>query len=188
MLPTALRRAPLAFAFCAALFLSACETPIVDVTDYTLHDVPFGVLVNQDVRIEAVDDSFTLVGGQRFDTPFKVDIWGRNTPSKPFYNNNIVEGYEAARQLGAKDVRVYVAGHDKPLYGVLLLSPVYNAAIGPAARSYRIQIPKDKIDTAYALNTAVVYENADWIKRWSDGDHKKINWRTWILWISGAPL
>lgn len=176
-------RSWLAAAF-LALFVTACAP--VDITDYTLSQPIAGVLANQNMRIVAADKSFEIVPGTQFTPPFSSNLWGCNNAA--YYDKVIVEGYDEARECGAKDVLVYVDGYDKPLYGVLALSEVPAAAVGPAKRSYLIKVPQDKIDGAYAGRTTATYENFNWIKRYDTGETYKKNWRSWILWLSLTPL
>ena len=167
--------------------LSSCGPGVYETTNKTPVRVPVGTVVNPELRIVAADGSFTLAGGQQFTTPFSVDIWSTNQPA--FADANIINGFTQGRAVGGRDVMVHVQGKSKPLYGVLVLSTVWGSAVGPATRSYQIQIPKDKIDNAYAGNTSVVYENVLFTRTWNTGASQANNqWRTWILWLSATPL
>lgn len=181
-----LMRAKVAFAALFLVGLTACETIPVDITDKSLKSIPVVHLVTPGVRIEARDGSFKLVSGQQAYTPFEMDIWSQN--SQPFSDNTILNGFSAAKPLGAKDVAVYIEGRSAPLYGVLILSKVYNAATGPGTRSYRIDIPQDKIDAAYSGVTAVVYEDVAFQQLWSTGGQQTHQFRSWILWLSSTPI
>jgi hypothetical protein len=172
-------------AIVAALSLAACSS-VKETTNYRLVPVTRGMLVNTDVRIVAEDGSFTLVGGQEFDSPFQSDIWrGKSTA---FDDANVLQSAAAGRARGGRNVLVYVAGHDKPLYGVLALSRVFASAYGPGSRSYMVSIPNDKILAAYSGSTAVAYENVDWKATFSNGTMQVFHWRGWVLWLSATPL
>jgi hypothetical protein len=175
-----------AVAVLAAFAASACESPPRDITDYRLKPVSIGMLVNEDVTIVAKDGSFTLQPGQQFSSPFQANIWAP-IPTE-LSDENIVEGFQRARQAGGKDVMVHVKGQAKPLYGVLVLSNIYSAVTGPASRSYQVVIPQDKITAAYAGRTSVVYENGTYTQRYDTGYQRNLNWRTWVLWLSATPL
>jgi ABC-type uncharacterized transport system auxiliary subunit len=172
--------------FLSALAAGACESMPVDITDYSLKPVSVGMLVNEDVTIKAVDGSFTLQPNAQFTSPFQANIWA--PPPNELSDENIVEGFQRARELGGRDVMVQVKGQAKPLYGVLVLSSIYGAVTGPASRSYQITIPQDKIAAAYAGRTSVVYENGSYVERYDTGYSSNKFWRTWVLWLSATPL
>ena len=169
----------------AMLGLAACESVPVEITDKSLKSIPIVHVATPGVRIEARDGSFTLTTGQAR-TPFAIDIWSGD--GMPYTDANIINGFGAAKAAGAKDVAVYIEGRAQPLYGVLVLSKVFNAASGPGTRSYQIAIPQDKIDAAYAGVTAVVFEDVLWKQVWSSGYAVDSQWRTWILWLSATPI
>ena len=167
------------------LGLAACESVPVDITDRGMKSIPIVHVATPGVRIEARDGSFTLTTGQAR-TPYEMDIW--SVDQTPYVDANIINGFGAAKTAGAKDVAVYIEGRAQPLYGVLVLSKVYNAASGPGTRSYQIAIPQDKLDAAYAGVTAVVFEDVLWKQVWSSGYSQDNRWRTWILWLSATPI
>lgn len=181
------RVAAIAAAMAVALGASGCES-VRDVTDYRLKRIMVGTLVNPDVTIAAKDGSFTIAGGSQFSPPFQADIWSTNNYRASLHDNNIVEGFTAGRAAGGKDVLVTVKGRERPLHGVLVLSQVYNSVSGPAARSYQIVIPQDKIDAAYAGRTSVAFENGVYNMTYSNGYSQPLAWRTWIIWLSATPL
>ncbi len=169
----------------AMLGLAACESIPVDITDKGMKSIPIVHVATPGIRIEARDGSFKLATGQAR-TPFEMDIW--SVDATPYVDANIVNGFGAAKTAGAKDVAVYVEGRVQPLYGVLVLSKVFNAAGGPGTRSYQIAIPQDKLDAAYAGVTAVVFEDVLWKQIWDTGYTVDNRWRTWILWLSATPI
>lgn len=185
-MPSFASRALGALAALAIPVLTACESVPVDVTDRSLKSIPVVHLATPGIRIEARDKSFTLTSGQQAYTPFEMDIWSAD--ATPYLPANIVNGFGAAKTAGAKDVLVYVEGRAAPLYGVLVLSKVFNAASGPGTRSYQIAIPQDKIDAAYSGVTAVVYEDVLWKQVWNSGYTVDNRWHSWVLWLSATPI
>jgi len=166
--------------------LAACSSTPDEITDRSLKSIPVGFVPDETLTIVAADGSFTLKGGEQFSSPFQANAW---SPMSAALNpGQIVEGFDFARKAGARNVKVFVKGRDKPLYGVLLLSQVYNSAEGPGARSYQITIPADKIAAAYGGRTAVAYEDVQYTRRWDNGMTRKNQWRSWALWLSMTPL
>lgn len=171
---------------CAFLLLAVgSATAPRDRTDYSMVPVKTGTLENKDIRIVAADNSFEFKGGQDFNVPFQSDIWNS---TKGLEAGKLVEQYDIALSLGAKKVLVYVQGREQPLYGVLVLSPIYAAAYGPGARSYLLSFPAEKIKSASNGNISVMYEKVSWRKSWIDGRTSDHNWFSWILWLSNSPL
>lgn len=166
--------------------LAACSSSPRNITDKSLKPIPLGYVADKNLTITAADGSFELKAGQQFSSPFQADIWTSHLPQ--LADARIVEGFATGRASGGRNVMVKVAGQEQPLYGVLVLSPVYGAAEGPGARSYQITVPADKIQAAYAGRTAVAYENVKWQERWSNGAARDYHWRSWILWLSLTPL
>lgn len=169
-----------------ATLLAACSSPPQDVTDRRLKTIPLGYVADRNLTIRAVDGSFELKPGEQFSSPFQSDVWSRYLPQ--LRNDRIVESFGVGLERGGRRVMVEVAGHDKPLYGVLVLSQVFGAAEGPGTRSYQITVPADKIAAAYAGRTAVAFEDVKWVQRWDSGRRLNNQWRTWILWLSMTPL
>jgi hypothetical protein len=170
----------------ALALLAACSSPPRDLTDRSLKPIPLGFVADKNLTIRAADGSFELKPGEQFSSPFQSDIWSVNLPE--LGDARIVEGFPTGLNRGGRKVMVTVDGRDKPLYGVLVLSPVYGAAEGPGARSYQITVPADKIAAAYAGRTAVAYENVKFTQRWDTGRQYNRHWRSWILWLSMTPL
>ncbi|HUO92733.1 MAG TPA: hypothetical protein VMU22_07420, partial [Rhizomicrobium sp.] len=110
-----------------SLALSGCDTVCDD-----CRPIATGTLANADVRIVAEDGSFTLNGGQSFQSPFQAKMI---VPDADFgapadyivgsngFGDDVVDAYNKALHDGAKNVRIYTSGSAAPLYGVLLLWP-----------------------------------------------------------------
>lgn len=183
------RAAVPALALMTCLVLAGCDT----VCD-TCQSIAGGTVANADIRIVAADGSFTLNGGQTFQSPFqaKMIIPDADFGAPADYvvgkgfggGDDVVDAYTQALQDGAKPVRIYTSGNPTPLYGLLLLWPAARADChGPGTNSYLISIPPDKIAAARHGNISVAYETVTC----SYGDS---NWSeyTWLLWMSNAPL
>ena len=169
------------------MLLAAGSGPMYqDTTDYTKVDVKSGI-IESDIKIVAADGRFELKPGERFVPPFYSDLWlCQNLDTR-----NILESFDAARNCGAIDVKVYVGDNPEPLYGLLALNRSIKAAFGPAARSYLIKVPQNKVNVARAGNTAVIFEYMTWKESWrSDtgyGSSTEKNYG-WVLWISSVPF
>jgi hypothetical protein len=167
--------------------LAAGSGPIYqDNTNYTRVDIKSGT-IDSDIRIVAADGRFELKPGERFTPPFYSDLFlctGLNY-------KNILESFSSARNCGAVDVKIYVGDNPEPLYGLLALNRAIVDAFGPAARSYLIKIPQDKINVAREGNTAVVFEYMTWKKSWHNDYGAQSATRKnygWVLWMSSVPF
>ena len=140
--------------------------------------VKYGNIATPQVMIEAVDGSFSIASGKQFAPPFHSD-----TSKFKIHTNssNIVEEYkDALEKHGAKRVRISVKGHERDFHGILLLSNIYENGVGPATRSYQIQLPPMYIEAAKGGKISVVYEMYE---RKRGGKAK-----SWVLWISDIPF
>jgi len=172
----------------ALSFMTACGPPPPNVitTDLTLVEVPKGILKNSDLTINATDGSFSLKGGEEFDTPFSIDLNRSTCPDDK--GGDLISRYPAVLGCGAKSVEILQEGHDKKLYGVLHLSKSLKAVTGPASRSYFIQIPDRKLQEARDGNITFAFERASFLLTYSDGKTENGNLYSWIIWISAFPL
>ena len=180
-----------AISLMGALSLGACGPGgPVDITEWRpLIEPPLAFLENTNLRIEAVDGSFVIEGGEQFEPPFYTHLIAPEcSEDVSFLDEAILNGYAAALDCGAKEVRVFVDGDDRPLYGVLAFGRILPSAKGPVKRSYLLRIPSDKLRSAVGGLTTVTYEKYDYEVQWSDGQTKEYNWRAWILWLSNTPL
>lgn len=158
----------------------------INTTDRGLRPINYGTLVNQELTIKAVDQSFTLKGGEQFRTPFTLNLW-----STSFDEQTLANQYQLARTLGAKPVMVYIDGVDKPLYGLMIFNSAINAAFGPGSQSYYVRISKDKLDNARFGGISVAYEMMDWRNSWNDdygARYEDKTWYSWMLWLSATPI
>ncbi|QGX39318.1 hypothetical protein [Permianibacter aggregans] len=184
------RRWRLVLAMCTAViaFIGATGSAptYINHTDRTLRPINYGTLVNTELKIEAMDGSFVLQGGEQFRTPFALNLWNARFDEKTLANQ-----YQAARQLGAKPVLVHVKGHDQPLYGLLIFNQAINAAFGPGSQSYYVRVSKDKLDNARFGGISVAYEMMDWRDTYTDDYGRQTRdktWYGWMLWLSSTPI
>lgn len=170
------------------------ESPGVntDYTSYITYPIPSGHLDSQIVSIEAVDGSFSLNGGESFNTPFSSSLWPSDCPYN-LRNGKVLDMAREAKACGAKDVIVRVSGKTKPLYGVLALNPRIQSSFGPSSQSYFIKVRSDKIQSAYSGNTSVSFEIVKYKKTTgysnrSSRQQQELNNYGWVLWLSAFPL
>ncbi|HUB97667.1 MAG TPA: hypothetical protein VL993_17220 [Stellaceae bacterium] len=142
--------------------------------------VPNGIIANRDVRIDAVDKSFELVGGEPFQTPFQTDLWETDFNG---FTQNPAGFYPIALKHGAKRVVIYIGGDLTPLYGVLAFNPASQYSFGPGTQTYRIEISDADLTAAKNGDVAVSYEKVNW--QHNDASNW---WLGSVLWFSGAPL
>jgi len=144
--------------------------------------IPSGVVETAGVTITAQDASFRLEGpsggapAPLFRTPFMVDCHrlGRLSPAK----------WKTAGTYGARAVEIIVPGRQRPIYGVLALCKAHPKDGSAAARSYRIVVPKSRVDQTSGGRVSYVYELGSNVTRggWRG------SWATWVLWLSESPL
>ncbi len=170
-----------------ALGSASTPPPTYSTTNYQALDISGGVLANKDIKIVAEDGSFTLEGGKRFSTPFSIYDW--NDQSDAFTaESKMLDNFPNALRSGAKRVYIYQDGVTQPLHGVLVFNQAIQAAFGPAARSYMVNIPVPKLQAARDGVTAVAWEYMEWKSSWSNGSSKDKKWYSWALWMSAYPL
>jgi hypothetical protein len=87
--------------------------------------------------------------------------------------------------LGAKKVRVKVPYQSKELYGVLLLSKIYNGCSSAVTRSYQISIPESYVDKALNGKISVLYE---YYTNCGVMPLATTKGKTWVLWLSDVPF
>lgn len=105
--------------------------------------------------------------------------------------DEILGMYAIALNNGAKRVTIDFKG--KTIHGVLLLSKVFDDALGSVRRSYNIRIPEPYIESAAEGNISVVYESyqTEGTMRGVRGCSKRgINKeaKAWVLWLSATPF
>jgi hypothetical protein len=164
----------------AVLALAACGSHHDDFRLTGDQRVPETIVANRDVRIDAIDHSFELTGGDEVSTPFQSDLWGTDFDG---FAGNPPGFYPIALKHGAKRVVIYIGGDLTPLYGVLAFNPASQFSFGPGTRTYRIAISDADLQSAKDGNVAVSYEKVNWTH------NGQSNW--WlgsVLWFSGAPL
>lgn len=138
-----------------------------------------GQIVTPGVEIRAVDGSFTLKSGERWEPPFEsITDWD---DQGEMYREGATGKYDfALNDLRAKKVMVKTPYLEKELYGVLLLNKAMGDCNSPVTRSYQISIPESYAKMALNGQVSVVYEY------YSCGDNPAI--KTWILWLSDVPF
>lgn len=103
------------------------------------------------------------------------------------------QSIEAEERARPYRVRVHVAGHDRPLHGLLAFFPVYSTAEGSAGRLYRMDIPDRYIEQAAGGNVAVIYQPYEARYRYRGATSGDIEIRkpervSWALWMSDVPF
>lgn len=141
-----------------------------------------GIIATPNVTITAEDNSFILVSGTEFRSPFQVNLQKIPVDGRDTFEEHLRELSSVYLKLGAKRVKVDVGG--KQLYGVLSLNMMPAGAYGPASRMYRIEIPQEYIDAASSARVSVVYEKVD-VRHSRRGT---LTVSAWILWLSDAPI
>jgi len=161
-------------------------------------------VVTQGMTIRAADGSWGLVGGTNDQPPFVQ----RSYPHYSF--DDVIGMADAFVAAGAQPVYIDYPGMDEPLYGVLSLMPVYESGDYGAQRTYKIELPADKVHSATGGLVSVVYsryvyeepitaedmrvyDHLSW-DTWTHEDHRRgyshASWgaASWILWVSDAPF
>ncbi len=175
---------------CLLTGISACASgpraPTEAEIEAQYRPIEGGVLVDEGVRIDAEDGSFSLTTG-RFVTPFQMrmaplrwsPIFALHDYNGREFRNAVTEAWPLALARGAVKVRVTIPGLEAPLYGVIQFNKAHASAVGSAARAHRLTIPQQYIDLASEAKVSVVY---DQMKR-SDGREAF----SWVLWLSDFP-
>lgn len=143
--------------------------------------IPTGMVATDGVEIKAIDKSFTLKQGERFNTPFACEQRLTEDATNPIVRdvhkilNGEYNGYKVSK------VMVKTPYQKEELYGVLLFSDVPQGCQNSlVTRSYRIEIPKDYVTAALGGRVSCLYEyyNCGGSERYT----------TWVLWLSDAPF
>jgi hypothetical protein len=151
-------------------------------------------VLTEGVVIEAEDGSWDVASGDPVRPPFGSHAPGDAAPAA---NGALLEKYGEFVQAGARHVRVRVPGRHKPLYGVLALLPVYSTSTSSSARrTFRIEIPNNRIQEALGGQVSVIYEPYPYSRKTvaknQDGDDElkdsQAEAPSWILWVSDAPF
>lgn len=140
------------------------------------HQVPVGEITTPGITIKAEDNSFTLVSGREFTTPFHAKRCGQ-----AYTGRDLTEAFPDFIDIGAKRVIVKNPYTKKPLYGVMvfcsLVDNIFNDTYGPGTRSYEVIVPQKNIEQAKGHKISVVYETVP-----ERGG--KYEWLSWVLWLS----
>ena len=135
-----------------------------------------GVLATKGVAIRAADGKFTVLSGERFQSPFGTLCWRAKMHTNPGAGD-----WALAIKHGAKAVRVRTPWTTEELYGVLALCQAHPKDTRPASRSYRIRVPKRYVDATENGITSMVWEP-------SGGKGNVPRYATWILWLSREAM
>ena len=135
-----------------------------------------GVLSTEGVVIEAEDQSFRIVSGHQFRTPF----WAYDCPGAATTGNAAL-----GLRLGARRVRVWHPASPRPLYGVLAFCHIHPDVAGPVSRLYDIRIPDGYVTEAEGGRVSFVDEPTGHVRGYADGDQ---DIPAWILWLSDVPF
>jgi hypothetical protein len=161
----------------ASIILTSCGT-----VNYQLTTVPLGVITTEGVEIKAEDGAFTLKYGENWVPPYQNST---NIAGLHYESAKMIEFYTSALNLGAKKVRVKVPYQSKELYGVLLLSKIYNGCSSAVTRSYQISIPESYVDKALNGKISVLYE---YYTNCGVMPLATTKGKTWVLWLSDVPF
>lgn len=145
--------------------------------------IPMGVIETEGVEITAEDGSFKLTSGEVWTPPYQNSTAGSNFNTDQI---SVIESYRWAHERGAKKVRVKTPYLDKELYGLLLLSKVFEGCSGPATRSYQISVPRSYVQDALGGRISAVYEYYG-----PCGPYAQLpafEGKTWVLWLSDIPF
>lgn len=165
-------------AFMLVLFINIMTACAGGAEMYSVRSVSYGSFSNESNIIYGEDNSFSI-SGKNFTPPFQLDTW--NAKRGMWSYANILDKSQDALEMGAKRVRVKTPYFDEDLYGIMVFSKVdEERAQGPAARSYLITIPKNRVESAAGGRTSVIYEPH---KIKGGGE-----WFSWILWLSDTPF
>jgi hypothetical protein len=166
---------------------------------------PTAVLLTEGVRITrgSGDQGWELRSGESVPTPIRSSFRAGLSDGKLFHIERghpkypkkfgmpVIDALGEALRKRAQMVEVFVSGRAKPLYGVLALCPLaQNTPDSSVRRTYRIQIPAQRIEQATGGRISVVYEPylhpdpGGFTWGW-ERDYDAI---AWILWLSDAPL
>jgi len=146
---------------------------------------PTGLIATEGVSIRAMDNSFELVSGEVFSTPFFGNTAGVGMNS---VGADMISYYQIALdQMNARRVRVTTPWLDEPLYGILLFSNLYYGGSGPATRSYQITVPENYVRAAVGGRISVVYETYPHDPP-KDSFGETFECKSWVLWLSDVPL
>lgn len=174
--------------------LAAGSATYVPMTKYGAVPIPYGTLVNKNIRIESTgsvwSQSWSVRGGEDFRTPFELYWWNGQHPAG-LNDSTILDMYQAAYEKGARPVLIHVDGYKEPIYGLIAFNQAIEGSYGPARQSYYLQIPDDKIRQAMNGNMSVAYEHISYRDEWQDDygyQKSEKKWYSWILWMSRTPL
>lgn len=166
------------------LFFTACN-PYQRVQG---NKVPYGIISTNGVEIIAEDNSFTLKNGEKWIPPFQTKI---AYDIVHFTNYDLTSAYKGALKYGAKKVMVTIPNEKESIYGILLLSKVFDNCTDSTTMHYNISISKKNIEEINSGKTAVLYESYTgcglWYNRFKNKDHH-FEGKPWILWLSKKPF
>ncbi|WP_019612851.1 hypothetical protein [Psychromonas ossibalaenae] len=140
------------------------------------YSVEEGIITTADVTITALDNSYKLTSGERFEIPLQSGIGGPVDELKSSAGKLLTE------HQGTK-VRVSLADKNLELYGLLTFYEINNSADcrGLATTSHTLIIPKKVIKQALSGETAVVYDYYT-----CAGTDTETT--SWVLWLSKEPF
>ena len=128
-----------------------------------------GVVTSPDLAI--VGHDFKLESGQAFNLPFTLGMW------KQGGDDDMPNAHQKWEKKGAEHVKVYVAGRQEPLFGLISFHALPSSATGPATRSFSLRVDPTYFDQATDGRIAVVYELVP-LK------HGAGHAYAWVLWMS----
>ncbi len=165
----------------------AVETP-------SFVQAPQVYLLTEGVTIEAEEDTWSIRGGEPVPPPFTSEFWELEDGV-----GGMLSEYQAALDAGAMRVRVTIPSLDEPMYGVLALLPVADTATSiPPKRTYRIQIPENRVQEARGGLISFIYqpyrytyERAlydEYTRTYTVEEKTSGEIPSWVLWLSDTAF
>lgn len=152
-------------------------------------------LANEDVEIASADGSWTFKSGEAFVPPstagqsWIAEYLGRGGDALTAYSDDMRD-----TPAGYHKVTISKRGYDKPFYGVLLFSRVFETGDALAKRRWQVAIPEQYFRSATNGGVSLVFGPYGY-KRWVgdswDGyrlQNSRRNATSWVLWMSDLPL
>ncbi len=148
-------------------------------------------LLTQGTEIVAETNDWQLAGTD----PVKPPFLSRGPHQVP--SDGILDSYDEFLSSGAQLVRIRLPYREKPLFGVLHLGRVFETSLESSAkRTYRISIPKKRVQDALGGQVSVVYQpyeyERDAVAMDPAGNQFYVKENdssvSWVLWMSDAPF
>ncbi|MEW8322400.1 MAG: hypothetical protein AB2606_07115 [Candidatus Thiodiazotropha taylori] len=134
-----------------------------------------GVLSSNNLKIEAIDGSFTIEPGMEFTPPFYTKSHYMSYQNCPA-DGGMSKQLNKWLSLGAKKIRVLFNDGQTPLYGAITFCHTKHSHY----RKYNVVIPESYITRARNGELTAVYEIT--------GNSHGYPQAGWVVWLSQDPL